>query len=175
MELLNEMQQRFVQEYLLRPNASEAARKAGYAENSARQQGARLLSHVDVSSALAAGKKLLGAQYEVTLENVVGELAIMALSDPADVAMASDEAGEPLTITGPQDIRKLSPHLRKMIAGWSWDKAGNFTLRFHDKRAALIDLGKHVGLGSGNGGEDIASAMLEAMRMGMQRAKKARG
>ena len=45
---LTEGQQRFVLEYVKDGNAAGAARRAGYSHKRAKQQGARLLTYVDV-------------------------------------------------------------------------------------------------------------------------------
>lgn len=47
--MLNAKQQRFVDEYLVDLNATQAAMRAGYSERTANEQGARLLAHVSVS------------------------------------------------------------------------------------------------------------------------------
>lgn len=54
---LNPKQERFVKEYLVDLNATQAARRAGYSARTAKQQGARLLTHVDVAAAVERGKK----------------------------------------------------------------------------------------------------------------------
>lgn len=46
---MNKKQRVFVEEYLQCWNATEAAKRAGYSERTARQQGSRLLSNVDIS------------------------------------------------------------------------------------------------------------------------------
>ena len=45
---LNDKQERFAQSYILHRNASEAARTAGYAKNSATHQGYRLLQMPEI-------------------------------------------------------------------------------------------------------------------------------
>ena len=45
-------QQRFIDEYLIDFNATQAAIRAGYSEDTAKQQGSRLLSNVDVRAAI---------------------------------------------------------------------------------------------------------------------------
>lgn len=45
-------QQRFIDEYLIDFNATQAAIRAGYSQNTAKQQGSRLLSNVDVRAAI---------------------------------------------------------------------------------------------------------------------------
>lgn len=50
MAKLNEKQQRFVDEYLIDLNATQAAIRAGYSEKTARSQGQRLLTNVDIKT-----------------------------------------------------------------------------------------------------------------------------
>lgn len=45
-------QQRFVDEYLIDLNATQAAIRAGYSEATAKQQGSRLLTNADVAAAV---------------------------------------------------------------------------------------------------------------------------
>lgn len=47
---LKEQQKRFCREYVIDCNATQAALRAGYAKNTARQQGSRLLTNVDVNA-----------------------------------------------------------------------------------------------------------------------------
>jgi len=49
---LNDQQEVFVEHYLRSWNASEAARKAGYSEQSAREIGSRLLTNVNIQEAI---------------------------------------------------------------------------------------------------------------------------
>lgn len=45
---MNERQKKFAELYAANPNATEAAKKAGYSEKTARSQGQRLLTNVDI-------------------------------------------------------------------------------------------------------------------------------
>jgi len=49
---LNDRQRRFIDEYLIDMNATQAAIRAGYSERTARSQGQRLLTHVDIKRAI---------------------------------------------------------------------------------------------------------------------------
>jgi phage terminase small subunit len=51
---LNEKQQRFADEYLIDLNATQAAIRSGYSEKTAKQQGSRLLSNVDIKAYIDA-------------------------------------------------------------------------------------------------------------------------
>ncbi len=71
---LNHRRQRFVDEFIVDLNATQAAIRAGYAENSAHVTGCRLLSNDKVSEAIAAGKAELAERAGVTQEWVVEKL-----------------------------------------------------------------------------------------------------
>lgn len=45
---MNEKQKRFAEIYAANPNATEAAKRAGYSDKTARSQGQRLLTNVDI-------------------------------------------------------------------------------------------------------------------------------
>lgn len=47
---LNEMQKAFADYYIETANATESAKRAGYSEKTARSQGQRLLTNVDISA-----------------------------------------------------------------------------------------------------------------------------
>lgn len=54
---LTEKQQRFVEEYLIDLNATQAAIRAGYSAKTADQQGSRMLANVKVQQAIMAKKR----------------------------------------------------------------------------------------------------------------------
>ena len=75
---LNPKQQKFVREYCRCLNATKAAIAAGYSKSTARQQGARLLSNVNISHAIG---KLIGAateKSELSLDFALKELKSIA-------------------------------------------------------------------------------------------------
>lgn len=57
MPKLTANQLRFVDEYLIDLNATRAAEAAGYSKRTARQQGARLLTNVDIAAAIQTAKQ----------------------------------------------------------------------------------------------------------------------
>lgn len=61
---MNDRQKRFVTEYLIDLNATQAAIRAGYSEKTARSQGQRLLTKVDIQ------KAILKLQDEIQDENI---------------------------------------------------------------------------------------------------------
>lgn len=131
-------QQRFVEEYLIDLNATQAAIRAGYSAKTAQEQSSRLLSNAMVAAAITKRRATLTDKAQVTQEQIVAEFVRMGFYDPASIA------GQPMS--GPADIPNLPEDVRRAIVGWGWDKAGNFTLKLADKNAALVNLGRHLGM-----------------------------
>lgn len=82
---LTDKQQMFVREYLIDLNATQAAIRAGYSARTAKQQGARLLTNVDVSTALMAAKAERSEKTKVDAEWVLTRLASDATADLAEL------------------------------------------------------------------------------------------
>lgn len=71
---LSPKQQRFVLEYLMDQNGTQAAIRAGYSESTARQQGSRLLTDPRVLAAVRAGQQKVAKKAEVTVDSLMAEL-----------------------------------------------------------------------------------------------------
>jgi phage terminase small subunit len=67
-------QRRFVEELPLDWNATQAAIRAGYAKNSARQEGSRLLSNADIQDAIAALQAEASKRCQVTQDDIIAKL-----------------------------------------------------------------------------------------------------
>ena len=74
MALLSLRRQRFVAEYLHDLNATQAAIRAGYSPATAKSQGSRLLTFVDVSSAIAEAQQEYAERTAVNAEWIVQQL-----------------------------------------------------------------------------------------------------
>jgi phage terminase small subunit len=92
---LTAKQQRFVEEYLVDLNATQAAIRAGYAESGASVEGARLLANAKVAAAVAALKAERAERTRIDADWVLARLANEAEADLADLY---DEAGRVLPI-----------------------------------------------------------------------------
>ncbi len=68
---LNEKQKQFVREYLIDLNATQAAIRAGHSEKTARLQGQRLLTNVDIAKAIDAAKNERAERTEITADYVL--------------------------------------------------------------------------------------------------------
>lgn len=137
---LNPKQQRFIAEYLVDMNATQAAIRAGYSARTAKQQGSRLLTNADVVAALARKQAKIAGKLEMTAERVLAELALLGFSNMQDFA-STDAAGKPEI-----DCSRLERDQWAAVSQIKIDEDGAITLKLYDKRAALVELGKHLGL-----------------------------
>lgn len=105
---LTPKQQRFVDEYLVDLNATQAAIRAGYSEKGAEVRGSELLRVRKVAEAIAEGKQKRADRLEITQDRVLQELARIAFFDPRKLFTA---AGNPI------DIADLDDETAAVIAG----------------------------------------------------------
>ncbi|WP_441256158.1 terminase small subunit [Bradyrhizobium sp. 482_C4_N1_1] len=78
-------QQRFVQEFLLDLNATQAAIRAGYSKGTADKQGPRLLSNPEIKAAIAAAKLQRSERTEIDADWMLRRLVEEAEADLADL------------------------------------------------------------------------------------------
>ena len=82
---LTPKQQRFVDEYLIDLNATQAAIRAGYSQKTANKQGPRLLVNVGVAEAIAAGQAKREQRTRVDADWVLKRLETESEADLADL------------------------------------------------------------------------------------------
>jgi phage terminase small subunit len=90
---LTAKQRRFVAEYLLDLNATQAAKRAGYSNRTANEQGARLLANVSVQAAVHQGLAKINSGLEVSTKRVTTELACIGFANMLDYVTV-DDAGD---------------------------------------------------------------------------------
>lgn len=78
---LSPKQQRFVQEYLVDLNGTQAAIRAGYSHKTANEQAARLLANVSVGKAVTEGKAKAADDSRVSAQRVIKELIRLSFFD----------------------------------------------------------------------------------------------
>src|SRR5690242_5329316 len=140
---LNDRQARFVAEYLVDLNATQAAIRAGYSARPAYSAGERLLRNVEVAAAIAEGRAARSRRTEVTQDRVVLELARVAFGDPRRV-MGWGPGGVVL-----RPSAELTDEEAAIVAEASQtvtEAGGTIRLKTVDKLGALKLLGRHLGL-----------------------------
>lgn len=94
---LTDKQQRFVAEYLVDLNATQAAIRAGYSERTARSVGSENLTKPDITAAIAKAQNKIAKKVEVTVESLAGELEearAIALAEKQSAAAVSATMGK---------------------------------------------------------------------------------
>ena len=151
---LNAKQRRFVDEYLIDLNATQAAIRAGYSAKTANEQGARLLANVSVQALLTERMKAREKRTEITQDKVLAELAKIGFADirralnwGAEVIVVDDETGETAVSNGVALVssEKIDNDTAAAISEISQTAQG-IKIKLHDKRAALVDIGRHLGM-----------------------------
>lgn len=82
---LTAKQQRFVDEYLIDLNATQAAVRAGYSTASAGAIGHENLKKPEIQLAITEGRKAQQARTETTADSVLAEIAAIALADTREL------------------------------------------------------------------------------------------
>lgn len=151
---LNDKQRRFVDEYLVDLNATQAAIRAGYSAKTAGQIGERLLKKVEVQQALTERMKAREQRTEITQDKVLAELAKIGF---ADIRKAV-KWGEGIAVRDPESGAIEIANGISLVASDEIDDATaasisevsqtaqGLKVKLHDKRAALVDIGRHLGM-----------------------------
>jgi len=147
---LTDKQEKFCQEYLVDLNATQAAIRAGYSEATARSQGQRLLTNVDIQARISELNKSRLEATGISQKRVLEEYAKIAFFDIREIF---DVDG------GLINVKQLDANNAGAIASiksseeWGEDEDGNRVVtgtlkevKVFDKIRALQDLGKHLGL-----------------------------
>ncbi len=153
---LTAKQERFVEEYLIDLNATQAAIRAGYSEKTAKQTGCENLSKPDIAEAIAEAQKERSQRTSVTQDMVVEELAKVGFSDIRKVARWGrspvDEDSDNADPNGlgvypvelvPSEL--IDDDTAASVAEVSLTQTG-IKVKTYDKLGALEKLGKHLGM-----------------------------
>ena len=149
---LTAKQIRFVDEYIVDFNATQAAIRAGYKAKTAHVIGAENLRKPKIAEEIARRQKDLQRRTEVTQERVVKELARIAFANIADYihvetqTRTKDDGSEVTYQTVMfNETQELSADQRAALAVVKQSVNG-FELKLHDKIKALELLGRHIGM-----------------------------
>jgi phage terminase small subunit len=82
MQKLKPKQIRFVEEYLIDFNATQAAIRAGYSKKTARNIAGNLLTKINIQKEISGRLKAYSEKSEITRERVLLEIARLAFNDP---------------------------------------------------------------------------------------------
>ena len=179
-------QQRFVDEYLIDLNATQAAKRAGYSRDTAGSQGHDLLKNPEIANAISEAQKSLSARTQITQEMVLAELARIgfvdirkavnwysqtgvAAIDDADLEAQVDAGDLRFAVANQVELvssKDIDDDTAAAISEVSMSDKGSIKIKFHDKQAALVNIGRHLGMFKDkvevSGEIDLASTIAEA-------------
>ena len=115
---LTPRQQAFINEYLIDLNATQAAARAGYSVRTARSQGQRMLTKVDIEAAIQVATEARSKRTEIDQDWVVNELAGVVAQGRAAVEVLTREG----------------------------ESTGEYTANLSAANKALELLGRHLGM-----------------------------
>lgn len=155
---LTDKQRRFVDEYLVDLNATQAAIRAGYSEKTAYSIGNENLSKPEIAEAIQAAQAERAKRTEITQDMVLRELAKIGFSDIRKIVRwgktelrvtdAGDDEGEVteayhgLALVSADEI---DDNTAAAISEISEGREG-LKVKLHDKKGALVDIGRHLGM-----------------------------
>lgn len=140
---LTAKQQRFVEEYLIDLNATQAAIRAGYSVKRASEIGYQLLQKTTVKNAIDKAMAERSRRTGITQDRVLRELAKIAFVNATDIINMDDA-----TIKGDanrEDTAAIASVKVKTIPSEDGDIVER-EVKICDKLKALELLGKHLGM-----------------------------
>jgi phage terminase small subunit len=145
---LKPKKQRFVDEYLVDLNATEAYRRAGYTSNSkaAEVGGCRLLKDPKVAAAVALAMEARAKRTHITQDQILQELALLGLSNLQHYII--DEYGQVRLADGvpAAAMRAVSSIKRKVYADENGNETVETEIKLWDKPGSLRMAGQHLGM-----------------------------
>ncbi|MBY5917339.1 terminase small subunit [Rhizobium leguminosarum] len=150
MPALSAKQKRFVAEYLIDLNATQAAIRAGYSKKTATVQASRLLTNAKVQEELSKQQSKVAERLEITKERIVDELAKIGFANMLDYMRAGPDGDPYLDFSGL--TRDQAAALSEVTVEDFKDGRGEeardvrrVKFKLHDKKGALVDLAKMLG------------------------------
>lgn len=138
---------RFADKYFETLNASESARYAGFSEETAKQEGWRLLQREDIQEYLNKLRADLQEKTSITQQKVLQEIAKIAFSDIRNYYTEDDNL-RPITDLDDNEAAALASvkTYEEKLPGTSVVIGMNKEIKLYDKLNGLEKLARHLGL-----------------------------
>lgn len=140
---LTPKQQRFVDEYLIDLNATQAAIRAGYSVKTAGEQSSRLLTNVRIQNAVANAMAIRSIRTGINQDRIMTELAKIAFVKITDIV---NDDGEIMNTASDDDLACIESVKVKQIPTKAGDMGIEREVKLSSKLKALELLGKHIGM-----------------------------
>jgi phage terminase small subunit len=160
---LTEKQKLFVAAYLAEPNATAAAKKAGYSERTAHSIGAENLNKPEIKAEIEKGLAEVKRDLGITRDRILNEykaIAFAKVTDYVDVKVEEDEDGKTFYNVRYKDTDELTEDQKRAISSIKRDGNG-IVINTHDKLKALDFLTKYMGMTEREGEENGVSIIIK--------------
>lgn len=137
---MTKKQKRFIEEYLVDLNATQAAIRAGYSPDTAKSIGSENLTKPDIQARIAKAMAERSKRTGVNADRVVMELAKIAFVNARDVIDAETASLKP--DAAPEDTAAIQSVKVKTFGEDGLERE----IKMADKLKALELLGKHLGM-----------------------------
>jgi phage terminase small subunit len=155
----------FAEAFIKELNVSAAAISAGFSPKTAAQSGSRLLADPRVQALIAERRAKIAARNDITIDRVINELAAIAFANSGDYFRLTS-AGEPAV-----DFSELTPAQKAAIAevvvedftegrGEDAREVRRIRFKLHDKIAALVKIGQHLGMWKNIGPKNVTNITI---------------
>ena len=140
---MTKKQKRFVEEYLIDLNATQAAIRSGYSPDTAGSIGGENLKKPEISAAIAKAMAERSKRTGISQDRVIQELARIAFVNPQNVIDSEDASvREDATEDDLACIQSVKVKTMSGKKGSSVERE----IKLNDKMKALELLGKHLGM-----------------------------
>lgn len=145
---LTAKQARFVEEYLVDLNATQAAIRAGYSERTAGSQAFDLLQKPEIQAAVTAAQAKRSQRTEITQDRVLHELAKLGFGDISEIFSEDGSLMHPKKM-GPDAAARIASIevIVRPVPGTQGQQVEHVAkVKAWDKVAALTQIGRHLGM-----------------------------
>lgn len=140
---LTAKQRRFVEEYLVDLNGTQAAIRAGYSEKSAGVIATENLTKPNVAEAIQKAMDKRSAATEITAERVLKEYGRLAFSD---MRRLMKWGADGVTLKEVTDLSDDEAACVAEVSETTSKDGGSIKLKVHDKKGALDSVARHLGM-----------------------------
>lgn len=140
---LTAKQERFCEEYLIDLNATQAAIRAGYSPKTANEQGSQTLAILSIQERIATLMSERSNRTQITADKVLTELWSIANEDIKNfLKFGYDQDTKSIRV----EVKDSDTVDTKNVAEVSLGKDGQFKFKLYCRDAALVNVGRHLGM-----------------------------
>ena len=136
---MTKKQKRFVEEYLIDLNATQAAIRAGYSPHTAKDIGCENLAKPNIAAAISQAMAERSRRTGINQDRVLQELARIGFAKITDVV---DPDTAKIRLDASEDDLACIQSIKIKPNEFGTERE----VKLYDKKSALVDLGKHLGL-----------------------------